>query len=376
MSLHQRLFDDLRTQILDGTLAPGSQLPPELVLVEQHGMSRGTVRQAMNALVAAGLIERVQGRGTFVRQRVAAAQSAAERRIGVVLPYLRDEQAVNILVGIEAAAKARGYQVSFAHSDERADQQSTDVMRLRADRVAGIIVYPVSNQQYDAAIWRLHADQVPLVLIDRYYPDLPTDVVAVQNTDGAYRATEHLIILGYRKIGFVHTAFASFDTTSVRDRYAGYRQAMDDYGLPIDPAWIVQREQSYNSREVEWYRTRFFTRPNRPEAVIAVNDNEAIGLLKAAAECGLPVPEAFAVVGFDNLALGRHVQPALTTVSQPSMELGLRAGHLLVDRIEGYRGPIRHVALPVSLVVRDSCGARLKVRSAAERDALVASDAP
>jgi DNA-binding LacI/PurR family transcriptional regulator len=373
MTLYQQLLNNLRDQILDGSLRPGARIPPELELAELHGVSRGTVRQAMNALVQAGLISRVQGRGTFVRARSEYASTRPERRIGVVLPYLRDELSVNILIGVESAAKVRGYQVSFAHSDERPSQQASDVLRLRSDRVAGMIIYPVSNQTHDQAIWQLHADRVPLVLIDRYYPELQTDVVCVQNADGAYRATEHLIILGQRQIGFVHTALATFDTTTVRDRYAGYRQAMHDYGLPVDPEWIFRCDRRASGYESGSYRA-FVQRPGRPSAVVAVNDNEAIALIKAAAECGISVPDSLAVVGFDDIALGQHIQPALTTVAQPSKELGLRAGHTLVDRIEGYSGPLQHIELPVSLRVRQSCGAREHVRAAAQHIELPVHD--
>jgi DNA-binding LacI/PurR family transcriptional regulator len=107
------------------------------------------------------------------------------------------------------------------------------------------------------------------------------------------------------------------------------------------------------------------SRPDRPEAIFAVNDNEALAILKTAQRHGLRVPEDLALVGFDDLSFAAHLSPPLTTVAQPRMDLGLRAGNLLINRIEGLGGPTRHIELPTSLVVRESCGARLRVRASA-----------
>jgi len=86
-------------------------------------------------------------------------------------------------------------------------------------------------------------------------------------------------------------------------------------------------------------------------------------LLRAAQRAGLRVPEDLALVGFDALSFAAHLSPPLTTVTQPRMDVGLRAGHLLLNRIEGQGGPPRHIELPTSLIVRESCGARLHVRN-------------
>ena len=366
MALYTHLISYFRQRILDGSLAPGARLPTEFEIAQEHQISRGTVRQALHALVHEGLIERMQGRGTFVRQlplprSPAPAPPAAERRIGLVLHYMDGPLDLDILIGVEHAAKSRGYQVSFAYAEESLEQQSRDISRLHEDRVAGLIIFPVSDIAYDESIWRLQADGVPFVLVDRYFPDLDCDYVLADNVGGGYRATEHLIILGHTRIGFVYSSKGSLLTTSVRDRWAGYRRALQEYGCPDDET-LVYRQLPAPLASGDAYGD-LLSRPDRPSAMFAVNDAVAVDLLRAAQRSGLRVPEDLALVGFDDLNYAAHLSPPLTTVAQPRMDLGLRAGNLLINRIEGQVGPPRHIELPTSLVVRESCGARLRVRA-------------
>ncbi len=365
-ALYVQIFAHFRERILDGSLPPGARLPTELELAKQYAISRGTVRQAMGALVSEGLLDRVQGRGTFVRQtppgRVAVAQ-VAEKRIGVLLHHMGDPLDLDILIGVEHAAKSRGYQVSFAYAEESLEQQDRDIDRLRADRAAGMIIFPVSDVTYDESVWRLRADGVPFVLVDRYFPDLDTDYVVADNLGGGYRATEHLLILGHRRIGFLYSDKASLLTTSVRDRWEGYRRALQEYGCAYDEA-LVCRQPPASPPGAHSY-SDLFSQAAGPTAIFAVNDNVALDVLRSTQRRGLRVPEDLALVGFDDLNYAAHLSPPLTTVAQPRMDLGLRAGNLLINRIEGQGGPPRHIELPTSLVVRESCGARLHVRRSA-----------
>ncbi len=359
-ALYTQLIAHLRERILDGRLPPGARLPTEMELARELQISRGTVRQALGALESEGLLDRTQRRGTFVRrapEAVAPAPQAAERRIGLVLSHVGNQLTLDILIGVESAAKSRGYQVSFAYSEERVEEQSRDIARLQADRVAGMIIFPISDVTFDESIAQLHAGGMPLVLIDRYLPDLDTDYVVADNTGGGYRATEHLIILGHTRVGFVYGSLSGLRTTSVRDRHAGYRQAIETYGLHYDESLVYQMPWGHVPSGEAHYDA-FVARPNRPVAIFAVNDDIALQLMRAAQRCGVRVPEDLALVGFDDLTVSAHLNPPLTTVSQPRMDIGLRAGNLLINRIEGQGGPTKQIELPTSLIVRASCGAR------------------
>jgi GntR family transcriptional regulator of arabinose operon len=363
-ALYTQLIAHLRERILDGRLPAGSRLPTELELARDHQISRGTVRQALGALASEGLLDRTQRRGTFVRlspPAVTYTPHAAERRIGLILSRLGGELDLDILIGVEHAAKSRGYQVSFAYAEERAEEQSRDITRLTADRVGGLIIFPVSDVTYDQAIDRLHASGVPLVLVDRYLPDIDTDYVVSDNTSGGYRATEHLLILGHTRVGFIYGHVGTLLTTSVRDRYTGYRKALQAYGLPFEEALMTQLPLPDQPDAPTRYDA-FLALPERPSAMFAIHDQMALALMQAAQRRRLRMPEDLAIVGFDDLSIAEHLSPPLTTVAQPRMDVGLRAGNLLINRIEGRDGPAQHIELPTSLVVRESCGARLRVR--------------
>jgi DNA-binding LacI/PurR family transcriptional regulator len=323
----------------------------------------------MGLLVEEGLIERVAGRGTFVRQWESAASPAVnyDRAIGLVIPSANDQLSLNILIGVERAAKHRGYHVMFNQSNESLKQEKQDLERLYANRVAGAIVFPVSDVEYSETIWRLHASGFPLVLVDRYFPSLDCDYVVVDNLGGGYRATEHLIALGHSRIAFLHTG-RGYRTTAVQDRYRGYRKALADYDLPFQESWATSLknvEPASARRGVSPACVPYLQRSDRLEAVFAANDPTAIRLLSAAASLNVRVPDELAVVGFDNTHMAAQTHPPLTTVSQPRVEIGARAARLLIDRIEGKRGPPEHIVLPTDLVVRDSCGARHRVHRAA-----------
>lgn len=362
-SLYAQLVSVFRTRILNGTLLPGAQIPTEIELASENNISRGTVRQAMAILVREGLLERVPGRGTFVR-RLPVPNNSVERRtenyrIGVLLSLRRSQLDMDILSGIEYAAKARGYQVSFAFTEESAEEQTRDINHLRADHVAGMIIFPLSDITYDEAIWKLRDDGVPFVLIDRYFPDLQSDYVTSDNIGGGYRATEHLIILGHTRIAFCHPSFGTPTTTSVRDRYLGYRQALEEYGIPYDESLIFQRD----AEQKHLPYIEYLSQPDRPTAIFTSHDHEAAEVFRAAMQLGIRLPEELAVVGFDNVEFSAFMNPPLTTIAQPSRDIGLRAVDLLISRLEGSRSPIKHIELPTNLVVRESCGVKLRVRA-------------
>lgn len=378
MALHLQVELLIREVIEREGLGPGARLPTEAELCKRFGVSRSTIRQSLNRLEMEGLITRSRGKGTFVRQLKAAPISngistpfprleGAERApsehkiIGLVFCARSDTLQMNILLGVERAAKSHGYAIMFGYSGEDARTEAQEIERLQRMGSDGMIVMPVSNTPATPGVQLLIDQQTPLVLVDRYLSGLDTSYVVSDGFDGAYRVTEHLIILGYEHMTFITSGRELLSTTSVMDRYRGFCKALEDYGLAgvVRPPLPVNLSDKVEVAQLVAAHTIGNT---RPPGFVAVHDAVAINFMRAAASGGLLPPNDFAIAGFDDLPLASHLQVPLTTVAQPRFDMGFRSGHLLIDKIEGRAAANEKLVLPVSLVVRETCGAHHIVR--------------
>lgn len=365
--LHRQLTTSLRERILDGRLPAGTRLQTDTEIAAEYKISRDTVRQVLALLIDEGLIERTQGRGTFVRLPEASTSTitiAQEKtQIGLFLNRVDTSQDhLDILVGVEQAVKLHDYSVSFNYTERDSDQQIRDILRMHANQAAGMIIYPVGNATYIDEIRQLQASNFPLLFIDRYLPDLTTDYVGTDNRGGGYRATEHLIILGHRRVGFIFLHQETPEnTSSVLERLQGYMQALKTYKVPYD-ASLITADLSPQSASIQQSLREYLLRPDRPSAIFASNDIVALDVMQAAHLLGLQIPQDLAIIGFDDARFASRVNPSLTTIAQSFFDIGLRAGTLLISRIEGLTGPPRHIELPANLIIRETCGAQLHVK--------------
>jgi DNA-binding LacI/PurR family transcriptional regulator len=276
--------------------------------------------------------------------------------VGVVVTTISDPFVAQVVQGIEATAHDHGYTVLLANSGAVPEREIAAVEMLRSKRVDCVIV----TSSRIGALYLEHLERigVPIVLINNHneLSGRYTFTVTVDNYHGGYSATEHLTQLGHRRVAYVT---APADHSSDFDRMAGYRQALIDAGLEPDPAWVIPGNGRAEGGEQAL--ETFVALEPRPTAVFCYNDMTAIGLMYAARQSGLAVPQDIAVVGFDDIPFATYFYPPLTTIAQPKAEMGSLAMEMALslmaaDRGEanGKSGESSNVVVRGKLIVRAS----------------------
>lgn len=316
------------------------------------GVSVATVSKVLNERygVSATTMERVRGViAELGYESSLVARSLRNLRTNVIGILVSDIEpfSAELLKGTARAIRGTGYElvVYSAGGGDGVGQvgwESRYLSRLSGTLIDGaIIVTPtVLAPSYGP----------PVVAVDPHAggEDVPT--VYSDNRRGAELATEHLLALGHRRIGFLA---GRPDLESSRRREEGYRAALAAAGIPADPALI--RGGDYDEDVAVHAAEALLDRPDRPTAVFASNDTSAIVTMDVAATLGLRVPDDLSVVGYDNVPESALVEPALTTIEQPIQLMGERAVEILVDLLAGREPPATHVRLPTRLVVRRTC---------------------
>jgi LacI family transcriptional regulator len=249
-----------------------------------------------------------------------------------------------IIRGVQEIATSKGY--NTIASGSLGGRNGSAVRLMSERRVDGVIV--LAPDIDDETIVNSAGSDLPVVVLDR---ELAADYVysvRVDNEDGGYQATRHLLEQGYRRIVFVSGPSDSLDSEL---RYRGYEKAMDEFSAPKSKRFDYNGEFTEEGGYV--VGKVMSAQSILPEAVFAANDEMAIGLMKAFAENSIRVPEDVAVVGFDNIRISEYVQPPLTTVRQPMYEMGCVAAQLLFQALGG-NFDLQPVTLSTELVVRQS----------------------
>jgi GntR family transcriptional regulator of arabinose operon len=359
---YQRIKDELRAAVARGEYEPGSLFVTQRELCERYGVSVTTAVKALNDLVAEGLLVRRQGRGTFVADRpepVPAARPAspapAGRAVACIVHGLPGSHISNIVSGVESVCAEAGYRMYLADTARADDTDPSPAREARALRdaidgqVAGIVLYPMEGRPDDELLSEVRRLGIPLVLVDRYRPDIPTDAVVVDNFAIGYQLTQHLIGAGHERIV---TLWSETRATSVQDRLTGHVQALRERGLPVRPDLAALRP--YQSRPAParlalWREV--LDAPEPPTAALCANGYVVACAAKDLVALGRSVPGDVELAGMDNAGPFDLLPLTLVAAELPSFELGARAMRLLAERIAGTAatpGP-QHLTLPATV---------------------------
>jgi LacI family transcriptional regulator len=334
---------------------PHQTAPATLIEVARRaGVSASTVSRILNGSARVSpdkraTVERAIAELDF--RPNALAQSLKRGRsmtVGVLTPAVDSPLLNETLRGVDCALSDQAYIPLIVSGHWNAEDESRRIELLIAQRVDGIVA--LSSALSHAQLVAL-ARRVPLVAIGRDFQSAGALTVAVDNRLGSYLATRHLIGLGHSRI--VHIQGAP-GRTSALERLAGYRQALDEAGIAVDPALQVQGDWYESGGEAAMQD--LLARGVEFTAVFAANDQMAAGARLALFRAGLAVPQQVSLVGFDAIPSSAYMTPPLTTVSVHMFDVGRQATALLLRHIAGDAQPA--AALPPELIVRESTAPR------------------
>jgi LacI family transcriptional regulator len=321
-------------------------------VAKKSGVSTTTVSHILNGTrfvspeVKQRVLDVIQELGYQPNSLARSLRKKETQSLGLILPDSTNQYFAEIQCGVEKAAYDRGYSVILCNTEGDENKENLYVNVLRNKRMDGILFISSGSSTK-----LLLEEKIPLVLVDRDMPDLEVDTVMADNFQGGYLATQYLIELGHTRIGCITGPEGIVPSGR---RIAGYRKALEETGLYLDPQLICAGD--FHAATGKIAASRLLKLPKPPTAIFAFNDLMAVGAIQAAADLKRVIPRDLALVGFDDIELASFIQPPLTTIRQPKLEMGLLAVDMLINRIHDHALPIKKVTLPVSLIKRESCG--------------------
>ncbi len=359
---YQRVYDGIKGAILSGQYLPGDRLPTESELQGTYGVSRITVKKAMEMLCEENLVERFPGKGTFVlgARSVPApkkVQDTQNKIIGCVMSGFSNYFGQDFIRGVAEEANRQGYSLMMGFSYSTMEEERAIMDNQIANGAQGIIAMPIHDGTIiNTNLVERAMEGFPLVLADRYFEGIPLPYIGSDHADAAFQATQYLFSLGHQKIGLVSPIPS---TTAITEREAGYMRAYAMTNYQVHPNYLVPDLKSgmpgmnnyQNFREDTERMKRYYRENPEVTALLCIDHNTMEVCRTAAQELGIRVPEELSLICFD--AAYTWGGGTYTHIHQPEQEMGRQAVRMLLDVMSGKR-EVRHVLMPAVLQVGDS----------------------
>jgi LacI family transcriptional regulator len=331
-------------------------------VARRAGVSKSTVSLVLSGseLVAeatkARVNEAMQALGYVYHRGAASLRGASSDLVGMIMGDLNNPFFAELTAGIEDALFQRGFTPILANTSEDTARQAQVLRAMREHNVAGIIMSPArgTDTWTLAQQWPSH---IPAVITMRRMIGSSLPYIGPDNQKGERAAVEHLLKLGHRRIAFIG---GHENMTTQRERVAGWRAALNGWGLAADESLIFEVPPRRDGGRIAIERA--FDSPQPPTAFACYNDVVAMGATRALALRGIVVGRDIAVVGFDDIADAEHNAPPLTTVSADTREMGMRCAEGLLGLIRREDPASLSFAGDARLIVRESCGAKFQGR--------------
>ena len=272
--------------------------------------------------------------------------------IGYIIPDISNPFFSSIAKSVEKSARKFGYSILLCDSEENTELEISLIQLMLNRKVDGLIISPVGIEV--SHLVNLSVKKMPIVLLDRYFPNLDLPFVTSDNYQGAFEAVNMLIEYGHRRIACIQ---GLRKTSPNNDRLRGYIDAHKKNDLPIDESLIVGDSFGEENGYIE--TKLLLKKRDIPTAIFAVSNLISLGAIRAITEEGLKIPEDVSMISFDEQPYSRFLSTPMTTVAQQSMQIGQFATKILIDQIENKNSiEPKGIFLPTRIIMRDSVSKR------------------
>ncbi len=274
-------------------------------------------------------------------------RTQSSRIIGLIISDIQNPFFTALVRAVEDEAYLHNYAIFLCNSDETAPKENMYIDLMLAEKVSGVIITPASGS--GGNLRKLIEAGVPVVAVDRSVTDLDLDTVVLDNVSAACDLVSYVARQGHRRIGAI---LGSKEITTGHDRYQGYRNALESFGIPLDPALVRMGvpKESVGHR----YALELLDSPEPPTAIFAGNNLLTVGAFRAIRERGLRIPQDISLCGFDDMEWTSLITPPLTVASQPIYQMGQEAVRLILAHISHPSKPASKVVFQSRLEARES----------------------
>ncbi|MBF2708845.1 LacI family DNA-binding transcriptional regulator [Flavobacterium soyangense] len=276
------------------------------------------------------------------------------KTIGLIIPEVVHHFFSNIIQGVIEEADKNGYMVIILQSNESLELEKKQVNLLLNKRVDGILMSLSNESNYENHFKNIISNGIPFVQFDKISKLIPSSKVIINDQKASSEAVQHLINIGCKKIAHIR---GPENPQNAIDRFLGYKKTLDKNGIPFDSKLVYTCQSVTFDEGLEFAKQIVNDHPD-VDGIFAVTDLVAVGVLSYLNENNIAVPGQIALVGFSNWFMSQVIKPKLSTVDQPSYEMGATAFNLLLEEIicrkEGKEFKPRTIELNTSVIVRES----------------------
>lgn len=276
------------------------------------------------------------------------------KTIGLLIPDIANPFMAELARAVEDSGRKKDFSVIICSTDNNSLREEEYITMLKQKHVDGIIV--ATGLKNSQAIRELIESDMPVVMLSRDIPHLPVDTVVADDFKGGYGAAVHLAQLGHTNIAVIAE---KINNTSIKNRVIGFKEGLQVSGIKIDESAVL--DCPYDLSASKDISLKLLHQKHRPTAVFVTTELLGLGVLQAARQLHISIPSSLSLVGFDNSILAKISDPQLTTIAQPTEEMGEKAIELLIDGMahSKQKKAVQRVMLSPSLIVRDSTASLL-----------------